>query len=97
MALCLAESLIECREFDPVDQLDRYVRWWRDGHLSSNGNCFDIGNAVRAALSRFERTREPWCGSTAPSIATACRMNCRAASASASAWRGRWPQGHASC
>lgn len=32
MALCLAESLIECREFDPVDQLARYVRWQREGH-----------------------------------------------------------------
>jgi ADP-ribosylglycohydrolase len=37
MALCLAESLIECRGFDPVDQLKRYVRWWREGHLSSTG------------------------------------------------------------
>ncbi len=69
MALCLAESLIECRGFDAVDQLARYVRWWRDGHLSSNGRCFDIGNAVSAALARFERTREPWCGSTDPHTA----------------------------
>jgi ADP-ribosylglycohydrolase len=27
MALCLAESLIECGGFDPTDQLERYVRW----------------------------------------------------------------------
>ena len=26
MALCLAERLVECRGFDPVDQLTRYVR-----------------------------------------------------------------------
>jgi ADP-ribosylglycohydrolase len=56
MALCLAESLIECRGFDPVDQLRRYVRWWREGHLSSTGTCFDIGGTVREALSTFERT-----------------------------------------
>lgn len=31
MALCLAESLIECQGFDPVDQLQRYVRWWKEG------------------------------------------------------------------
>lgn len=37
MALCLAESLIERNVFDPIDQLDRYVRWWCKGHLSSNG------------------------------------------------------------
>ena len=48
MALCLAESLIERRGFDPVDQLERYVRWYREGHWSSTGSCFDIGNATRA-------------------------------------------------
>ena len=41
MALCLAESLILCKAFDPVDQLTRYCRWWREGHLSSTGVCFD--------------------------------------------------------
>jgi ADP-ribosyl-[dinitrogen reductase] hydrolase len=69
MALCLADSLIECRGFDPVDQLERYVRWWREGYMSSTGECFDIGNATRSALSRFETTREPYCGSTNPSSA----------------------------
>ena len=44
MALCLAESLIERQEFDPEDQMRRYVRWFEEGHLSSNGYCFDIGN-----------------------------------------------------
>ena len=29
MALCLAESLIEKKGFDPVDQLERYLRWYR--------------------------------------------------------------------
>src|SRR6266581_9645685 len=50
MALCLAESLIEQRTFDPVDQLERYARWYREGHLSSNGRCFDIGTTTRVAL-----------------------------------------------
>jgi len=66
MALCLAESLIECRGFDPVDQLRRYLRWYREGHLASNGHCFDIGNTVRSALHRFEETADPYCGSTDP-------------------------------
>jgi ADP-ribosyl-[dinitrogen reductase] hydrolase len=65
MALCLAESLIECKGFDPVDQLTRYCRWWRTGYLSSTGRCFDIGNTTRDALQRFERTGEPFPGSTA--------------------------------
>jgi ADP-ribosylglycohydrolase len=66
MALCLAESLIERRGFDPTDQLRRYVRWYREGHLSSRGRCFDIGVTVAAALRRFESTGEPYCGSTHP-------------------------------
>ena len=69
MALCLAESLIECGEFDPVDQLARYVRWKREGYHSSNGTCFDVGGTVRAALARFERYSEPWSGSTGESTA----------------------------
>lgn len=60
MALCLAESLIECDGFDPIDQLARYVRWKRKGRHSSNGRCFDIGGTVLAALARFERHSEPW-------------------------------------
>ena len=39
MALCLAESLIEKRGFDPKDQMDRYCRWWKEGYLSSTGTC----------------------------------------------------------
>jgi ADP-ribosylglycohydrolase len=66
MALCLAESLIERQGFDPVDQLARFLRWYRHGHLSSNSRCFDIGTTVQAALRRFEQTHEPYCGSTDP-------------------------------
>ena len=69
MALCLADSLIETGGFDPVDQLERYVRWYRTGYLSSNGRCFDIGIATAASLHRFERTHEPYPGSTAPNTA----------------------------
>jgi ADP-ribosylglycohydrolase len=69
MALCLAESLIERKGFDPIDQLERYVRWLRQGHLSSTGQCFDVGNVVASALLRFERTHEPFCGPTEPDTA----------------------------
>lgn len=62
MALCLAESLLEKRAFDSTDQLERYVRWWQRGHLSSTGRCFDIGGATRASLGRFERTGESYPG-----------------------------------
>ena len=69
MALCLAESLIERKGFDSVDQLKRYVRWYREGHLSSTGKCFDIGGTVRSALAKFEKTHEPYCGATDPNSA----------------------------
>ncbi|MBW3586821.1 MAG: ADP-ribosylglycohydrolase family protein [Cyanobacteria bacterium 0813] len=64
MGLCLAESLIEKQGFDPVHQLESYLRWWRDGHLSSTGECFDIGNTVQQALWQFKNTGKPFCGST---------------------------------
>ena len=64
MALCLATSLVERGGFDPHDQMRRYLRWYREGYLSSTGQCFDIGNTVRDALERFERTGEPMAGST---------------------------------
>jgi ADP-ribosylglycohydrolase len=69
MALCLAASLIEKNAFDPIDQLERYVRWRREGDMSCTGTCFDIGATVSAALQRFERTREPYCGDPDPMTA----------------------------
>jgi ADP-ribosylglycohydrolase len=69
MALCLADSLIEKAGFDPIDQLERYVRWYRAGYLSSNGRCFDIGITTCDSLHRFERTHEPFPGPTAPHTA----------------------------
>jgi len=63
MALCLATSLIEKGGFDARDQMDRYLRWYRHGYLSSTGNLVDIGNATRLALERYEQTHEPFIGS----------------------------------
>ena len=57
MALCLAESLVEQREFDPADQMSRYVRWRREGHLSSTGTCFDIGGTVSQCAVSFRENR----------------------------------------
>ncbi len=62
MALCLAESLIEKRGFDPADQLSRYLRWYRQGYLSSTGACFDVGTTTSTALHLFEKTGAPFCG-----------------------------------
>ena len=69
MALCLAESLVERNGFDARDQMERYVRWWQHGHLSSTGRCFDIGTTTRAALQRYLQSGEPFAGSTDPQSA----------------------------
>jgi ADP-ribosyl-[dinitrogen reductase] hydrolase len=66
MALCLATSLVERRTFDARDQMDRYVRWWKDGYLSSTGRFFDIGIATSGALGRYLDSHDPYAGSDDP-------------------------------
>ncbi|WP_212625250.1 ADP-ribosylglycohydrolase family protein [Pseudomonas sp. PP3] len=66
MALCLAESLLTTSGFDAGDQMNRYVDWWQHGHLSSTGECFDIGMTVSDALARFQETGDPFAGSSDP-------------------------------
>ena len=63
MALCLAASLVE-NGFDTLDQMQRYTLWHDEGYMSSNGHCFDIGNATSTALERFRRSGNPVAGST---------------------------------
>ena len=64
MALCLAESLIECKDFDPKDQMDSYLKWVKNGYLSSTGYCFDIGQTCSRALADYRFTGEPFSGPT---------------------------------
>ncbi|QPB83408.1 ADP-ribosylglycohydrolase family protein [Pseudoalteromonas rubra] len=63
MALCLAHSLLRKKAFDPTDQMNRYCDWYRDGYMSSNGKCFDIGMTVSDALRKYLETRNPFSGS----------------------------------
>jgi len=69
MALCLADSLIACRGNDPLDQMKRYLAWYRHGENSSTGRCFDIGITTRTALNRFEQSGDPLSGPTSESSA----------------------------
>lgn len=64
MTLCLAESLIEARGFHPRDQMKRYVRWLREGRMSSTGEAFVVGNTIQKALEDFERHDNPFAGPT---------------------------------
>ncbi len=78
MALCLAESLVETGGFEPRDQAERYLRWYKEGHFSSTGHCFDIGNTTRAALQRF---------GTAVSLSADRTTRAAPATARSCAWR----------
>jgi ADP-ribosyl-[dinitrogen reductase] hydrolase len=56
MALCLAESLLACRPFDPGDLLGRFVRWLRLGENAARGEAVGISERTRATLELFEST-----------------------------------------
>lgn len=58
LALCLADSLIQCRNFNSIDQLERYLKWYREGYMSSTGKCFGIGKVTQKALLDFEGTHK---------------------------------------
>lgn len=64
MALCLAQSLIECNGFDAKDQMEKYVNWMQTGYMSSNGRCFDIGNATKESVGRYLKFGNPYAGNT---------------------------------
>ncbi|CAF4917185.1 unnamed protein product, partial [Rotaria sp. Silwood1] len=55
MALCLANSLVVKGGFNLYDQLVRYKWWYREGYMSSIGECFGIGAATSRSLQEFER------------------------------------------
>jgi len=67
MALCLAESLLECEGFDARDQVARYRRWQQEGYLSCTGAVRrnHRGHGPRAWRSAQWR-RQPFSGSHDP-------------------------------
>lgn len=69
MALCLADSLTSLQRIDPDDQVARYVRWQREGYLSSTGQCLGISAATARALARSRWSRKPLAGSHDPAKA----------------------------
>lgn len=69
MALALGYSLLERGMLDERDLMERFCAWEEEGEYSHNGRCFDIGNTVRGALTRFRRTGNPVAGSTDPQSA----------------------------
>jgi len=66
MALCLAESLLECDGFDVGDQVARYRRWQQEGYLSATGQCVGITAGTARALALARWRRQPFSGSHDP-------------------------------
>ncbi|MCU9846726.1 ADP-ribosylglycohydrolase family protein [Defluviimonas sp. WL0024] len=69
MALALADSLAANPELDPKDLMTRFSDWWRKGVYSCTGRCFDIGITTRQAIGRWEKSGDPYAGSTDPMTA----------------------------
>lgn len=66
MALALADSLRHDPNLDETDLMQRFVDWYRHGTYSCTGQCFDIGITTRQALARWQKTGDPFAGSTDP-------------------------------
>ncbi|MEK7391535.1 MAG: ADP-ribosylglycohydrolase family protein [Fibrobacterota bacterium] len=52
-ALCLAASLLEKGRVDPLDLMNRFARWFRDGYMAVDRDVFDVGLQTRQAIGRF--------------------------------------------
>ena len=66
LALCLAESLLERQAMDARDQMERYLRWSRAGHLASEDQPQQPTPDIARALASFEWRRLPMAGSHDP-------------------------------
>jgi ADP-ribosylglycohydrolase len=66
MALCLAESLLYKGYSDARDQIDRYVRWHRDGYCSATGEPGQPSPDVARALGTYLWRGQPRAGSHDP-------------------------------
>lgn len=54
MALCLADSLLECNGYDSYDVMTKYYRWAEEGYRDSEGEpAPDIGSQTRSAIYAF--------------------------------------------
>jgi ADP-ribosylglycohydrolase len=66
LTLCLAESLLEVNGFDARDQIERYLRWRRSGHLSARGLPGQPTADVARALATYQWRHQAMAGSHDP-------------------------------
>ena len=57
MALCIMDSFIRRKALVVGDVAQTFLRWYRDGYLSSiEGRSFDVGGATASSLTKFGKT-----------------------------------------
>ena len=76
LALCLAESLDALGRSDARDQIERYWRWFKDGHLSATGQPGETHASldVAKALATFRWRSLPMAGSHDPKDSAATSL-----------------------
>jgi ADP-ribosylglycohydrolase len=76
LALCLADSLLERSGNDARDQIERYLRWQREGHRTGTGAVADAVATpdVAKALATYLWRRMPMAGSHDPRDASATSL-----------------------
>jgi ADP-ribosylglycohydrolase len=82
LALCLAESLLETGGCNARDQIDRYIAWQREGHLSALGRPGHATPDVAKALATYQWRGQPMAGSHDPKDRSTSSLS-RAVSAAA--------------
>lgn len=56
LTFCLAEALT--KEYDIRSIGQNFVKWYREGFWTAQGEVFDVGNTTRKAIDRIERGME---------------------------------------
>ena len=57
MTLCLIDSLSKGLHYKDI--MTKFLKWINDGEYTAHGEVFDVGNATRKALRRFEEGTLP--------------------------------------
>ena len=60
----MASSLIGSLEFDPIDVIQEFWKWYQDEKYSTENRCFDTGNTTRDGLNDWSSNFDkPYAGS----------------------------------
>jgi ADP-ribosyl-[dinitrogen reductase] hydrolase len=66
MVLCSIESLLEQRNFDPRDQIQRLSQWQHKGHNSASGTAVGVTPSTARAITVAQWRRQLFAGSHDP-------------------------------